>query len=119
MKFFLWVTLHTVGTEIQKSVVGGVFVLVRDNIVCTEQTQFHTNCEMVWVKLEVAGVHPLCIHICAYYKPKEDDQGSLLELRRSIEKVNQRTNGPVNAHLISWPSKAHNIQNLEIYMVKK
>ena len=50
---------------------GGVFVLVRDNIVCTEQTQFHTNCEMVWVKLEVAGVHPL--YICAYYKPKEDD----------------------------------------------
>ena len=28
---------------------------------------------------------------------------------------NQRTNGPVNAHLISWPSKAQNIQNLEIY----
>ena len=26
---------------------------------------------------------------------------------------NQRTNGPVNAHLISWPSKAQNIQNLE------
>ena len=32
---------------------------------------------------------------------------------------NQRTNGPVNAHLISWPSKAKNIQNLEKYMVKK
>ena len=29
--------------------------------------------------------------------------------------MNQRTNGPVNAHLISWPSKAQNIQNLEIY----
>ena len=26
---------------------------------------------------------------------------------------NQRTNGPVNAHLISWPCKAQNIQNLE------
>ena len=26
---------------------------------------------------------------------------------------NQRTNGPVNAHLISWPSKAQDIQNLE------
>ena len=26
---------------------------------------------------------------------------------------NQRTNGPVNAHLISWPSKAQNVQNLE------
>ena len=28
-------------------------------------------------------------------------------------KDNQRTNGPVNAHLISWPTKAQNIQNLE------
>ena len=26
---------------------------------------------------------------------------------------NQRTNDPVNAHLISWPSSAQNIQNLE------
>ena len=26
---------------------------------------------------------------------------------------NQRTSGPVNAHLISWPSKAQNIQNLK------
>ena len=26
---------------------------------------------------------------------------------------NQRTNGPLNAHLISWPSKVQNIQNLE------
>ena len=25
----------------------------------------------------------------------------------------QRTNGPVKAHLISWPSKAQNKQNLE------
>ena len=27
--------------------------------------------------------------------------------------INQRTNGPVNAHLISRPSKAQNIHNLE------
>ena len=27
----------------------------------------------------------------------------------------QRTNGPVNAHLISWPSKAQNIKNRKIY----
>ena len=30
-----------------------------------------------------------------------------------LKGINQRTNGPVNAHLISWPSKAQNIQNLE------
>ena len=33
--------------------------------------------------------------------------------------IYQRTNGPVNAHLISLPNKAQNIQNLEKYMVKK
>ena len=31
----------------------------------------------------------------------------------AAQNLNQRTNGPVNAHLISWPSKAQNIQNLE------
>ena len=30
-----------------------------------------------------------------------------------VKMQNQRTNGPVNAHLISWPCKAQNIQNLE------
>ena len=30
-----------------------------------------------------------------------------------VKMFNQTTNGPVNAHLISWPSKAQNIQNLE------
>ena len=39
------------------------------------------------------------------------------ELHRSLKskqdlKINQRTNGRVNAHLISLPSKAQNIQNL-------
>ena len=36
-----------------------------------------------------------------------------------VTNTNQRTIGPVNAHLISWPRKAQNIQNLEKYMVKK
>ena len=31
----------------------------------------------------------------------------------SMKEKYQRTNGPVNAHLISWPSKAQDIQNLE------
>ena len=33
-------------------------------------------------------------------------------------KSNQRTNGPVNAQLISWPSKAQNIQNLENILLR-
>ena len=33
--------------------------------------------------------------------------------------LNQRTNGPVNAHLISWPSKTQNIKNQENIWSKK
>ena len=51
---------------------GGVFVLVRNNIVCTNQPQFRTERELIWVKLKVTGVHPLFIG--AYYRPKEDVQ---------------------------------------------
>ena len=32
------------------------------------------------------------------------------ELKKVNEQKYQRTNGPVNAHLISWPTKAQNIQ---------
>ena len=41
------------------------------------------------------------------------------ERKNTKKNIKQRTNGPVNAHGISWPSKAQNIQNLEKYMVKK
>ena len=33
--------------------------------------------------------------------------------KKKTPKLNQRTSGPVNAHLISWPSKAQDMQNLE------
>ena len=38
-----------------------------------------------------------------------------MELIKRNKYKKQRTNGPANAHLISWPSKAQNIQNLELY----
>ena len=40
-------------------------------------------------------------------------QMSSLSTIKLFSKIkNQRTNGPVSAHLISWPIKAQNIQNL-------
>ena len=89
VKFFLLATLHTERTDKPKKRGGGVFILVRNSLICTEQAQFRTNCEMVWVKLEVTGVHPL--YICAYYKPTEEDQDSITELHRSVEMVKRQT----------------------------
>ena len=57
------------------------------------------------------------------WNEKRDNKQCLLDTpcritvnnKRLISKHNQRTSGPVNAHLMSWPSKVQNIQNLEIY----
>ena len=38
-------------------------------------------------------MHPL--YICAYFKPKADDQESLLELRRSVEEVKKHAKGNI------------------------
>ena len=37
----------------------------------------------------------------------------IITCKNEKDLINQRTSGPVNAHLISWPSKAQSIQNLE------
>ena len=42
---------------------------------------------------------------------RDEEKGPMCEHGEDI--LDQRTIGPVNAHLISWPSKAQNIQNLE------
>ena len=64
---------------------GGVFVLVRDTLICSEQPQLRSECEITWVKLEIVVAQPL--YLAAYYKPSEDDQDSLDMLRNSLEKL--------------------------------
>ena len=73
----------------------------------TEQPQFKINCEILWVKLEVTSVHPLCI--CAHYNPKKDNQESLLELRRSVVEVKNKAKsntwilGDFSLPMLTWP----------------
>ena len=84
---------------------GGVFILVRDNLRVTEQPEFKADCELIWVKLEVTGSHPL--YIGAYYKPHEEDLTSLTELRKSIEQVGKKNGniwllGDFNLPGLTW-----------------
>ena len=62
-------------------------------------------------------MHPL--YICAYYKPKEDDQENLLELRQSIEKVKRQTSetkgniwvlGDFNLPKINWTNSTPTVK---------
>ena len=60
-------------------------MLVSDTLICSEQPQLRSECEITWVKLEIVGVQPL--YLAAFYKPHEDDQDSLDKLRDSLDKL--------------------------------
>ena len=60
---------------------GGVFILVRDCFIASEQKQLKTNCEIIWVKVNIASAKSL--FVVAHYRPKEDVH-SAEELRHSL-----------------------------------
>ena len=70
----------------------GVFILVKDCYLATEQKQFKTNCEIIWVKINFVSAKSLLI--AAYCRPKEADAESAKGLRRSLELVS-KTKGNV------------------------
>ena len=98
------------------------------NLKCTEN-KFHflSECPLYETKRtklysQIQHVNTNFTSLSDYIKAKwlllQEDQSILAALGTYIhicfeKRTNQRTNGPVNAHLISWPSKAQNIQNLE------
>ena len=69
-------------------------------------------CNQLYLSLFLLYIQPECNKARLYVimLPREHYHFKSMFL---LEPGNQRTNGPVNAHLISWPSKAQNIQNLD------
>ena len=61
------------------------FILVRDCFIASEQKQFKTNCEIIWVKINIVSAKSL--FVAAHCMPKEGDVQSVEELRRSLEMV--------------------------------
>ena len=79
---------------------------MKNNLICSEQPQFQTKCELIWVKLEITGHRPL--FIAAYYRPSEDDLESLQELQNSINQVRGHSDnvwvlGDFNLLKLIWP----------------
>ena len=67
---------------------GGVFILVKNDIIATKQEKFQTDCEIVWIKIELVGTKPL--YIAAYYRLKENDVYNADGFRKSLEMVSQQ-----------------------------
>ena len=54
-------TLHFVRIWGAGTVGGGVFILVKDTIIATEQEQLKTDYEIIWIKLDIVAAKPLYI----------------------------------------------------------
>ena len=66
---------------------GGVLILVSKRYIVHREDQFETECEILWVKIEIKGPKPL--HIAAFYRPHKSDGASLDQLQISRERVGQ------------------------------
>ena len=70
---------------------GGVFVAVRKSeaIKVTRQPDLETNCEIVWVKIEIRNVKTL--YVAGYYRRDKSDAEATAELDASLSKIANRT----------------------------
>lgn len=84
---------------------GGVFIAVKDCIFAQEMPELKSNCEDLWIKLDLVGNKSLAIG--AYYKPHELDTESFCEFQNSLEKARKKfTNiwvaGDFNLPKMDW-----------------
>lgn len=64
---------------------GGGFIAVHGSIIAQEVPELKTDCEVLWIKMELVGYKPLLIG--AYYEPHENDPHSPFEFSKSLEKA--------------------------------
>ena len=87
----------------------GVIILVRPALSSEEKSEFNSDCENLWVQLNLVG--PKSVLIGAYYKSYEFDQHSLDELSKSLDMVKQTSStiwlmGDFNLPKVDWQSLA-------------
>ena len=101
---------------------GGVFILVSQRLIVSEQPQLSTDCEIVWAKVQVVGAKPLLI--AAYYRPSEHDQVSAGEFEKSLALIDTSKShvwvlGDFNYPELNWeenqPVLKQNCPNPEMY----
>ena len=67
---------------------GGVFILIQNNIIATEQPQYVTKCELDWVKFKLKDSIDLLIG--AFYMPHRNNK-DMEELEKSLKTSQKKT----------------------------
>ena len=86
---------------------GGVLIAVRSELVSSACPDLDTDCELLWVQIDLTGAKSL--YIGAFYRPPDSDVTTLENLNQSLQRLTHRTNGNIwlggdfNAPHINWP----------------
>ena len=86
---------------------GGVLIAVCSEIVSSACPYLDTDCELLWVQIDLTGAKSL--YIGAFYRPPDSDVTTLENLDHSLQRLTHRTNvniwlgGDFNAPHINWP----------------
>ena len=86
---------------------GDVFIAVKDEYVSSHVTDMDTECEILWVKMEVSSGKN--VYLASYCRPHVSDQESLTQLTESLDKLPNSNShvilaGDMNLPGINWPS---------------
>ena len=64
---------------------GGVFILVKNTIKSTRETELETECEVIWCKIDLKNNKKLLIG--AFYRPNESDEESITQLSTALRSL--------------------------------
>ena len=69
---------------------GGVLIAVTNNLISSVVTDLDTDCEILWVQIDLIGTKSL--HIGSFYRPPNSDMTALDNLNLSLERLTHRIN---------------------------
>jgi hypothetical protein len=93
---------------------GGVLIAVKDTYIATAVPELHTDCEIVWCKLELVG-HK-AVYLSCYYNPKTNNDASIQEFGTSMERAARINNafiiGAGDFNLPGWNWKENSLKQI-------
>ena len=91
---------------------GGVLIAVKDTYITTAVPELHTDCEIVWCKLELVGHKS--IYLSTFYNPKTSNEEGYKQFGNSVERASRITNayiiGAGDFNLPGWDWKNNTLK---------
>lgn len=83
---------------------GGVFIAVKNSLIASTEVDLQTDCESVWISIQVKGLSP--VYIGAFYRPQSTDRDYILEIDTALSRIPQNASvwllGDFNLPDIDW-----------------